>query len=76
MDPCSDVVQNYGTGELLAAGNDGAQRAVLRVQLVLVQGHTRVGGELVEEVVQAEVHPEEGYQYPAEGHAPVAERSM
>lgn len=58
MDARADVVQDHVSGELLAAGYDGAQRAVLRVQLVLVQGDTRVAGELVEEVVQAEVHPE------------------
>ena len=73
MDPCTDVVQNYAAGELLAAGDDGAQCAVLRVQLVLVQGHTGVAGEIVEEVVQAEVHPEQGCQYPAEGHASVGD---
>lgn len=73
MDPCTDVVQNYAAGELLAAGDDGAQRAVLWVQLVLVQGDTRVTGERIEEVVQTQVHPEEGCQDPAEGNAPVAD---
>lgn len=73
MDACTHIVQNYDAGELLAAGDDGAQRAVLWVQLVLVQGDTRVAGELVEEVVQAEVHPEESCEDPAEGNAPVAD---
>lgn len=72
MNPGADVMQKYAARELLAAGDDGAQCAVLRVQLVLVQGGTRVTGELVEEIVHAEVHPEEGCQYPAQGHAPVA----
>jgi hypothetical protein len=73
MDACTDVVQDHVAGQLLSAGDDGAQRAVPRVQLVLVQCNAGVACELVEEVVQAEVHPEQGRQYPAEGDAPVAE---
>ena len=71
---CTNIVQDDAAGHLLAAGYDGAQRAVLGVQLVLLEGRTRVAGELVEEVVQPEVHPEEDCQYPAQGYAPVANR--
>lgn len=72
MDAGADVVQDHAAGQLLAAGDDGAQRAVLRVLLVLLQGGARVASKLVEEVIQAEVHPEEGCQCPAQGYAPVA----
>lgn len=71
---CTNIVQDDAAGHLLAAGYDGAQHAVLGVQLVLLEGRARVAGELVEEVVQPEVHPEEDCQYPAQGYAPVANR--
>lgn len=76
VDACADVVQDHAAGEFLAAGDDGAQRAVLGIQLVLLQRGTRVAGELVEEVVQAEVHPDECCQDPADGYAPICCRQL